>query len=148
MIMKKILPFILIGAFLFPVFGHVFAATAPLDTSKSTEVTVQTPDIAPLSVGTTDVNTQLHSILDRLNNFSIQTQTAIAELNVNGIDTTEAQSSLDGAKVALAKATLTLTDQNYSLKNAEEQIQTGKTDILQSLAVLKASLPALNQAGK
>ena len=83
--MKKVLAFILISAFLSPVFSY--AATASITAPKPTDTTLtQTTTVSPLTVETTDINTQLHTLLSTLTDLTKRTQNAADQLNLNGID--------------------------------------------------------------
>jgi len=130
--MKKIIPFILIGAFLFPVLGH--AAAAPQ----------QNQAISPASMQITETDAGFHDVLAKLSDLAKRTQVAMDQLGANGIDTTDAQTALTAAKASLAKAKTTLAIPKYSAKTAETQILEGRASILQSLGLLKASLSTLN----
>lgn len=160
--MKKTLILVFIAAFLFPAFGHAAAA--------STKAAVQTPAVeitditSPLLQGQTvtakkvAVQTALSDIYNQLITLATQTQTAINQLNVNGIDTTEAQKEILAANVSLAKAKTDITAFNNlsgkssiaTLKTsaavAEASLTEAKTNILESLTALKATLPALDAA--
>ncbi len=143
--MKRFLGSIAIGAFLALSAEQAFAATAPVVPIKSTD---QTPIVSPMTFNSTDIDTQLHDILNRFTGLSVQTQTAIDQLSLNNIDTTQAQASLDTAKADISKAKATLALPKYSQKTVEDQLQAIRTDILQSLAYLKAGLPTLDQSGQ
>ena len=137
--MKRFFAFILIGAFLIPALGNVRAFAA------SKDVAVQTPAISPLSLNTAEINTHFKTILDTLTDLTKQTQDATDQLNLNGIDTTEAQTAIDATTADITKAKLTLATPKYGIKTAQIQIQDAKNDILSALSILKASLPTLNQ---
>lgn len=141
--MKRFFTLILISAFLFPVLGH--AAAAPTDAVTPVEGAVQTTDTTPLTVSPADINAKFQDILSRFSDLSLQTQTTIDQLSLNGVDTTAAQAALDNAKVVLTKAKSTITTEKYSRKTVESQISDIKSDMLQSLALLEASLPTLTQ---
>lgn len=134
--MKKIASFILIGAFLFPVLGH--AAAAPQQTQAIS------PATPPAAIEITATDAGFRDVLAKLSDLAKRTQIAMDQLGSNGIDTTDAQESLTAAKASLLKAKNTLATPKYSAKTAESQILEGRTGILQSLILLKASLSAIN----
>jgi hypothetical protein len=170
--MKRLLPYILISAFLFPAFGH--ASAAPITQPKVADVTTQTPSVQPISPDSTILDTDsldgkplsvqktvlagaLTDILNRLSGLSSQTQLTINQINASGLTTDQAQTDIINANFSLAKAKTdidkiasqpTLDDMNYGIKLAEDELHTGRVGILQSLIDLQASLPGLDSANQ
>lgn len=144
--MKKVFSFILIAALVFPLFGHVSAAATPAIPTQSAVA----PDQKALV-------TALKDIYTRLNTLSNQTQSAIDQLNTNGIVTTQSELDLVNANAALAKAKTTIDKIapqtspdafKAAVTAAEGSLKEGRINILNALSDLKAVLPAFNTSNK
>jgi hypothetical protein len=173
--MKKLLPYILISAFLLPIWAH--AATVPATvpgTVKASDTVTQTSAVQPISPDSTILNTQLldgkplsvqktvlkaalTDILNRFTTLSAQTQQTINQINASGLTTDQPQDQLIAANASLAKAKLdidklstqsTIDDLKYSVKVAEDELHTSRVDLLQSLASLQATLPTLDSVNQ
>ncbi|MEO5646350.1 MAG: hypothetical protein ABIO57_01100 [Candidatus Paceibacterota bacterium] len=168
--MKKAYILILLTAFAFPSVGNAAISSTSLQATTAVKASViETTDInSPLlqgkSLGAKKIAVQaaLTDIYSQLTSLSMQTQIAINQLNANGIITTDAQIALIGANNSLIKSknditafsTITVSSTRFSsftldimkstTNTAEISLHEAKTHLLDSLAALKASLPALD----
>ncbi|MES2224667.1 MAG: hypothetical protein V4478_01630 [Patescibacteria group bacterium] len=156
--MKKILFFILIALFAFPL-GSFAAQTPAVAAIDVTPLPGQT-----LAAKQKTVEAGLRDMIARLTKLSAKTQLTINQLAANDIDTSASQASLALANKSLARAkldvdafagitvsgtkspALTLSTLKYTANTAESTIQEAKARILESLAALKASLGTTDSA--
>ncbi len=170
--MKKAYILLLIATFALPAVGYAASdsviATVSTKTAVQTAV-VETTDInSPLLRGKTlsgkktAVLTALSDIYSQLIDLSTQTQSAVNQLNANGVVTDDAQTALISANTSLSKAKIdiaafgdisvgntrfssfTLDSMKNSAATAENSLHDAKNHLLDTLALLKASLPTLD----
>ncbi len=143
-----------------PVFAH--AASAPATTSPAQETTdLNSPSLAGKSLASkkAEVQTALDDIFSRLTGLSSQTQLAINQLNVSGVDTSAAQTDLITANASLNKAkldiaafsALTISPKlsnsanldilKTSANTAEASLDDTKSHLIDTLNDLKAVVP-------